>query len=335
MGDAHTRFGRLSRDAVLAPAIELARDGFAASADFVDAVEAMAPLARAAAGDGGFGAVFRPDGRPWRSGERVRLPALATTLETLARAGFDAFYEGDLGEQQARALAAAGCALTIDDLRDHTSTWGEPIAIDYRGVRATTHPPNSSGVVALEILGILERFDPPSAAAFGSAGVIDADWIHLGLEAAKLALADRDRHLTDPEANDVPVAQLLDPARLAALAAMIDPHRAAEPIAAANPPGGGTIFLAVVDRDGNAVSLIESNWAGFGSGVVDPTTGIHYHNRGSYSASTPDTPTSWLPGSGRSTRCSPGCCSGTGGPIRGSSSARWAATPNRRSMPSS
>jgi gamma-glutamyltranspeptidase len=281
-GDAHTRYGRLSRDAVLAPAIELARDGFAASADFVDAVEAMVPLARAAAGDGGFGAVFRPDGRPWRSGERVRLPALATTLETLARAGFDAFYEGDLGEQQARALAAAGCALTIDDLRDHTSTWGEPIAVDYRGVRATTHPPNSSGVVALEILGILERFDPPSAAAFGSAGVIDVGWIHLGLEASKLALADRDRHLTDPEANDVPVAQLLDPARLAALAAMIDPYRAAEPIAATNPPGGGTIFLAVVDRDGNAVSLIESNWAGFGSGVVDPTTGIHYHNRGSY-----------------------------------------------------
>jgi gamma-glutamyltranspeptidase/glutathione hydrolase len=280
-GDAHARFGRLSRVAVLAPAIELARDGFAASDEFVVEVEAMAPLAREAAG-GGFDQVFRPHGRAWRPGERVRLPALADTLETLARDGFDAFYEGDVGERQARALAAAGSPLTADDLRAHGSTWGDPIAIDYRGVKATSHPPNSSGLVALEILGILTRFDPPPPAAFGSTGVTDARWIHLGLEASKLALADRDRYLTDPESADVPVADLLDPARLADLAARIDPDRASWPAGATNPPGGGTIYLATVDRDGNAVSLIESNWAGFGSGVVDPETGIHYHNRGSY-----------------------------------------------------
>jgi len=126
-GDAHARFGRLTRDAVLGPAIELARDGFPASDDFAADVEAMAPLARAAAADDGFDRVFRPHGRPWRPGERVHLPALAATLETLARDGFDAFYDGDIGARQATALRAAGCLMTEADLREHTSTWGEPI----------------------------------------------------------------------------------------------------------------------------------------------------------------------------------------------------------------
>ena len=111
--------------------------------------------------DAGFFAVYRPHGRAWRPGELVRLPALAATLETLARDGFDAFYEGDLGERQARTLADVGALITAADLRAHTSTPAEPIAIDYRGVRVTTHPPNSSGVVALELLSILAQFEAP------------------------------------------------------------------------------------------------------------------------------------------------------------------------------
>ena len=281
-GDAHERYGRLSRDAVLAPAVELARDGFAASGVFAEAVESMTTSARQAIGrDSGFEAMFRPNGRAWTPGERVRQPALATTLETLARDGFDAFYEGDLGDRQAAALTAAGCPITAEDLRAHDSTWGSPIEIDYRGVRATTHPPNSAGIVALEILGILARFEPPDRRTFGATGVRDAQWIHRGIEAAKLAMADRDDYLTDPDAQTVPVADLLDPARLAELASRIDPLRASRPEPATTPPGGGTVFLATVDAAGNAVSLIESNWAGFGSGVADPSTGIHYHNRGS------------------------------------------------------
>jgi gamma-glutamyltranspeptidase/glutathione hydrolase len=289
-GDAHARYGRLSRDAVLTPAVDLARDGFPASEDFVDAVEGMAPLARQAvdrgAGDGraaaGFDAVFRPHGRAWRPGERVRLPALAATLEALARDGFDAFYEGDLGDRQAASLGAIGCAVSRDDLRGHTSTWCEPIGIDYRGVRATSHPPNSSGVIALELLGILGHLEAPAPDAFTEHGWTDAGWIHVGLEAAKLALADRDAYLTDPEASPVSVDWLLDATRLGELARRISPDRAAVAAPATNPPGGDTIFLGTVDADGNAVSLIESNWAGFGSGIVDPDTGIHYQNRGSY-----------------------------------------------------
>jgi gamma-glutamyltranspeptidase/glutathione hydrolase len=282
-GDAHGRHGRLSRAEVLAPAIELAWDGFPAWDGFISAVErTLSAVVEALGPRSGFEQVYRPHGRPWRPGERVRLPALASTLERLAEVGFDDFYDGDIGERQAAGLAAAGSAITRDDLRAHTSTWTEPIATDYRGVRVTTHPPNSSGIVALELLNLLETFDPPEPDAFGPNGVEDARWVHLGIEAAKLAMADRDAWLTDPEFLAIPVERLISKEYAAELAAQIDPARASRPAASTNPRGGGTIYLATVDGDGNAVSLIESNYMGFGSGVVDPDTGIHYQNRGSY-----------------------------------------------------
>ncbi len=288
-GDAHARFGRLSRAEILAPAIELARDGFAASARYELEIDAVGPAIRQALGrDAGFFEVYRPAGRVPRPGERVRLPALAATLATIADQGFDSFYDGDLGARQARGLAIAGSSIDAADLAAHTSTWGEPISIDYRGVRVTTHPPNSSGIVALEILSILSRFEPPPPAAFGPDGVADPAWIHLGIEAAKLAMADRDNWLTDPEERTIPVADLLDPAYADELAARIEPRWAAVPSPATHPPGGGTVFIGAVDGEGNAVSLIESNWSDFGSGVVDPATGIVYHNRGNACSLDPD-----------------------------------------------
>ena len=290
-GDAHRRFGRLGRAEILGPAIELAGDGFPAWDGFIASVESAASGFAAAADAGpGWASVYRPLGRPWRAGQIVRLPALAASLERLAEAGFDDFYEGRLAEQQAAGLAAAGSSIDMDDLRAHQSTWVEPISTDYRGVRVTTHPPNSSGLVALEILNILEQFEPPEADAFAGGQGADARWVHLGVEAAKLAMADRDDHLTDPEFYPVPVQRLLDKARARELAARIDPRRATPAAATRNPRGGGTIYLATVDADGNAVSLIESNYAGFGSGVVDPLTGIGYQNRGSYFSLEPGHP---------------------------------------------
>ena len=281
--DAHARWGRLSRAEVLGPAIELARDGFAATAGFVESVERTAPFVRLELGRAAaFFGVFRPHGRPWIEGEVVRLPALAATLERLAVEGFDAFYDGELGERQAAALAAGGAPFAAADFREHRSTWTEPISTTYRGVRVTTHPPNSAGIVALEILNILEALEAPPRSAFGPAGATDAGWIHRGIEAAKLAMADRDAQLTDPEWREIPVDWLLDKRRAATLAAGIDPARASTPAPATNPPGGGTVYLAVVDQAGNAVSLVESNWSGFGSGVVDEETGIHYQNRGAF-----------------------------------------------------
>ena len=295
--DAHRRHGRLSLADVLAPAIELAWDGFPAWDGFISAVEATLPAVVEALGNGsGFEQVYRPHGRAWRPGERVRLPALASTLERMAEVGFDDFYNGDIAERQAAGLAAVDCRIGLDDLRRHTSTWTEPIATDYRGVRVTTHPPNSSGIVALELLNILETFEPPAQSAFGPNGVEDARWVHLGIEASKLAMADRDRYLTDPEFLEISVDTIVSKDHAGQLAGLIDPDRAARPPAATNPRGGGTIYLATVDADGNAVSLIESNYMGFGSGVVDPDTGIHYQNRGSYFSLDPEHPNVLAPG---------------------------------------
>jgi gamma-glutamyltranspeptidase len=294
-GDAHRRWGRLTAAQVLEPAIQLAGEGFAAWEGFMEAVERTAASLPAAAWAAGFSAVYRPHG-PWRPGARVRLPALAETLGRLAVDGFDAFYDGDLAEQQVAALQAAGAPVALPDLRDHRSTWTVPLATTYRGVRVTTHPPNSAGFVALRSLNVLECFEPPAAAAFGASGWRDARWLHLALEVAKRTLAERDSHLADPATREIPLGRLLDKRDAAVLAASIDPSRAD----AAPPPVrtlvGGTIYLGVVDGEGNAVSLIQSNAAGFGSGVVDPATGIHYQNRGASFSLEPGHPNLLAPG---------------------------------------
>jgi len=292
--DAHRRWGRLSVERLLAPAIELAAAGFPAWPIFRDAVERTAGLA-SDPWAAGFHRIYRPHGRPWRAGELVRLPALAATLERLAREGLDAFYEGPLGDRQAAFLRDAGAPFAAADLATHASTWGAPIETSYRSVRVTTHPPNSAGFVALEILNVLAVLGSPSA-AFTANGWLDDGWVHLGIEAAKRAFADRDAHLADPDRHPAPLERLLGRDHAAAVAATIDPRRA-DP---APPPAvtlvGGTAYLAAVDGEGNAVSLIQSNAAGFGSGVVDPATGIHYQNRGASFLLDPTHPNVLAPG---------------------------------------
>jgi gamma-glutamyltranspeptidase/glutathione hydrolase len=302
-GDAHSRFGSLPPASLLAPAIELAGEGFPADDAWRLAVERAAAVFAADLGPAaaGWHAVYRPAGRPWRPGERVRLPALASTIERLASAGWDDFYSGDIGRRQAAALEAAGTPVTAADLAAHASSWTEPLGIDYRGTRVTAHPPNSCGLVALQILSILARMEAPAAAEFlpgdgGATAGPDVDWVHAGIEATKLALADRDRWLADPDRVPVPVERLLDPAYLDELASRIVPGRAATPPPAALPPGGGTVWLGVVDRAGNAVSLVQSNFGGFGSGIVDPATGIGYQNRGTYFRLEPGHPNALAPG---------------------------------------
>ncbi len=278
-GDAHQRHGRLPWATLLAPAIELA-DGFAATAGWSAAIERSAAIFGA---DSGWAAVFRPHGRPWRVGERVTLPALAGTLRLLAAEGPDDAYEGALARRAAEFLEASGSPLRSIDLAEHRSTWADPIRAGYRGVEAASHPPNSAGAVALELLQVLGSFDPPAASAFGPSGVSDPAWVHLALEAARLTLADRDALLTDPDAMaDGALATLLDPAHAAALARRIDPRRATPPVPLAVPRGGGTVYLAAADDRGGLVSLLQSNYAGFGSGLVDPASGIAYQNRGSF-----------------------------------------------------
>jgi len=278
-GEAHARFGRLPWPDLLAPAVELA-EGFPASPGWVDAVERSVAAFGA---DGDWARVYRPHGRPWRVGETVRLAALAESLRTLAAEGPRSAYAGTLGRRAAAYLADRGSPIRMPDLEGHRSDWADPIATTYRGVTCLSHPPNSCGAVAIETLNVLEAFEPPPPGAFDGMGVADARWVHLGLEASRLALADRDRWLTDRDAMEPgSLDRLLSRGRAAELAARIDPHRAAPVRASDLPTGGGTIYLATVDAAGGAVSLIESNYAGFGSGLVDPETGIGYQNRGSF-----------------------------------------------------
>jgi gamma-glutamyltranspeptidase / glutathione hydrolase len=278
-GDAHDRRGRLPWRDLFGPAIELA-GAFPASPAWSDAIERTAGIFGT---DSDWARVFRPHGRPWRVGEVVRLPALETTLRRIAGEGPGELYEGLLARRAADYLASAGSPIRAGDLAGHTSTWATPLRATYRGVETASHPPNSSGAVALELLQVLDQFGPPPPAAFGPHGMIDAHWVHLVLEAARLVIADRDRHLTDPDAmSPGALDELLDRGHAAELAARIDLARALPPPALATPRGGGTIYLATADGSGMAVSLIQSNYEGFGSGLVDTATGIAYQNRGAF-----------------------------------------------------
>jgi len=277
--EAHARFGRLPWADLLAPAIELA-GGFAASAAWSGAIEAAGATYGT---DGDWARVYRPHGRPSRPGERITLPALRGTLQRLAAEGPSVSYTGALAARAAEHLAAVGSPLRAADFAAHRSDWGDPIATDYRGHTALSHPPNSCGPLALQTLGILSRLTPPPAAAYDGQGVNDARWVHLALEASRLVLADRDAFLTDPDAmTPGALAHLLSAAHADELVARLDPDRRLPAVRATLPRGGGTIYLAAAAADGTAVSLIESNYAGFGSGVVDPQTGIAYQNRGAF-----------------------------------------------------
>ena len=212
--------------------------------------------------------LFHPDRL---AGEPFVQTDLAATLTRVAADGPEAFYHGDLGRRIAAGAAEAGSPLTLDDLAAHRADWVEPVRIRYRGGEAVSFPPPTQGFAALEILALLEGFDV--------AALDEADYVHLTVEATKLALADRDRYLTDPTVADVPVARCLAPERLAARRARISPSAAMAVGAAA---GGDTIAIVAADGGGNAVSVIQSLYHEFGAGIVAGDTGVLLQNRGAF-----------------------------------------------------
>jgi gamma-glutamyltranspeptidase/glutathione hydrolase len=198
---------------------------------------------------------------------------LARTLEAVRDDGAEAFYRGDVARRLVAAAAAAGSPLALEDLAEHRSDWMDPLRIPYAEGQAVSFPPPTQGLSALAVLGITERLD--------LATLPEADYVHVLVEATKLAFDDRDRHLTDPAHMRVDPAELLAPDRLQARARLISRGHA-RPAQTAAPAGGDTIALVTADRDGNAVSLIQSLYFTFGSGLMAGDTGVVLQNRGSF-----------------------------------------------------
>ncbi|HSG90711.1 MAG TPA: gamma-glutamyltransferase family protein [Pseudomonadales bacterium] len=265
------RFGALPFADLFRDAITYARDGFHVGPKSAFYWQ-FAPRQYADYPD--FLAHFCPDGRAPRAGERFVPAGMADTLTAIAADRGRSFYEGALAERTLAASAAAGGALCARDLAAHRADWVAPIDVEFAGARLHEIPPNGQGLGALIAAGVLERLDA------GALAVDSADATHLQIEAARIGIREAFAHIADIEAMHLTPAQLLDGARLDALAAGID-RRRADPRPLRGGAAPDTVYLTTADADGRMVSLIQSNYQGFGSGIVVPGTGIALQNRGS------------------------------------------------------
>uniref|UniRef100_A0A831TAX1 Glutathione hydrolase proenzyme n=1 Tax=Thermorudis peleae TaxID=1382356 RepID=A0A831TAX1_9BACT len=282
---ALARCGSRPLGELLRPAIEYAERGFVVTPLLSEAIADTAEVLRAQA------AAYRqflPQGRPPRPGERLVQPDLARSLRLLAEHGPDAFYRGPIGEAIVATVRSARGVLTLDDLAEHRSTWVEPISTTYRGLELVELPPNTHGVTALEMANIMEGYEVADL-GWGS-----AELLHRMVEAKKLAFADRDRYVGDPDFVQVPLDRLLDKRYAEELRRRIDPERALSVPSVTW--DNDTVYLCAVDREGRAVSLIQSIFQSFGSGLVAEGTGIVLHNRGACFTLDPASPNCLAPG---------------------------------------
>jgi gamma-glutamyltranspeptidase len=229
--------------------------------------------------------VFGTAGGP---GSTLRQPLLAASLRAIADGGRDAYYGGPIGEEIARAVAEAGGVLAAQDIAEHRGDWVEPISTTYAGAEVATMPPNSQGITALLALNVLSELEWPLG------GPRSAERIHAQLEAVKVAWSERDRCIADPDRGLADPSVLLSGRHARWLASRLSPDRAHR-FTPETPPGGGTVYLCAADADGMMVSLIESNYMGFGSGVMGGRTGIMLQNRGAYFSIDPAHPNALAP----------------------------------------
>lgn len=270
--DLVAKFGKLSLGRVLAPAIELAETGFpvAPITSYFWGRGAANQLAKAA-----NGSELTIDGRAPRSGEIFRNLGLARTLRAVAEGGAQAFYTGPIAEAVATVVQESGGVLTTADLADHRSTWDAPISTVYRGYRVWECPPNGQGLAALLALNVLEDFDIASTDPLG------VDRFHLMIEAMRLAFADTRWFVADPATNPAPLERLLSEDYAAHRRALISPDHASPELKHGRPTSSSdTVYLTVVDGVGNACSFINSNYHGFGTGIVPKGWGFTLQNRG-------------------------------------------------------
>jgi gamma-glutamyltranspeptidase/glutathione hydrolase len=284
----HGEHGSLPLDRLFARAILYAEQGYPVTPRVAfDWAEEAAFLA----GDEGCRSVFLPGGRIPAVGERHAQPLLGARLREIAAKGADAFYTGAVADSLVRFLQSKGGLHTAEDFaagRDGAN-WVDPIRLDYRGTEVVECPPNGQGLAALMILGLLSGTDL-------SAEMPDADRIHLLAEATKLAYHHRDALIGDPDHMPHDPRTLLSPEVLDTLRRRIDPRRAGRPALWSEPEHRDTVYLCVVDRDGNAVSFINSIFDSFGSGLLDPATGVLLHSRGASFRVEPGHPNAIGPG---------------------------------------
>ncbi|MBW7896825.1 MAG: gamma-glutamyltransferase [Opitutaceae bacterium] len=274
--ELHGKFGRLPMAEVLAPAIRYAREGFPVTEYIAYLWGHGVQAAQEDQFPGAFLQTFAPAGAAPRKGEIFRNPDLAATYELLATQGRDAFYRGPVAEKIDAFMREHGGWLRKVDLEKHTSTWVEPVSVNYRGYDVYELPPNGQGIAALQMLNILEGYD------LAAMGFNSPDALHVMIEAKKLAFEDRAKFYADPEFSKIPLKGLLSKAYAAERRALINPDRAGRTYDAGNPAlhDGDTIYLCTADAAGNMVSLIQSNYRGMGSGIVVPGTGFGLQDRG-------------------------------------------------------
>ena len=280
--DAHDRYGTMDFQSLLAPAIDFARNGFPVStrlaADFQEQGRSLNLSAQN---------LYLPNGSPPAVGTLLKNAALAVSLDTIAREGKAGYYHGTIAKRLAAFISEQGGHLRASDFAAHTSTWVEPLRGNYLGHTFIVMPPNTQGLAQLALMEMSKSH------SIQSLGHNTAQYLHTLIELKKLAFADRDRWIADPDFAAVPVTELLDSTYLRERAALVDARHAATSVE----PGfgdevfsntdqdrddaGDTVYLTAVDRWGNAVSWIQSNFAGFGSGLLEPETGVLLHNRGS------------------------------------------------------
>ena len=276
------RFGRKKFAEVLAPAIYYAREGFPVPER---TAEDWAIDSAAVGADANFSKTYLPGGQPPNLGEVFRNPDLVVSLEKISEGGRDAYYKGAIGRAIVETSRKAGGTMTLDDLAQYSSEWVEPISATYRDWTVFEIPPNGQGIATLEMLNLMEQFP---MANFGS---LSADALHVMIESKKLAYADLLRYVGDPKYSSIPIAQMLSKEYAKNRAAQIDMKHANCDVAAGTlPTGGDTTYLTVVDSEGNMVSLIQSNYSGFGSGVVSEGAGFVLQNRGGLFSLDPASP---------------------------------------------
>ena len=279
--DAHGRYGSMDFDDLLATGIDYARNGFAVSTRLAQDFEEQGANLNQAGLD-----LYLPNAAAPPIGSLLRNPALADSLEIVATQGKEGFYQGSIAARLSAFITEQGGYLRPEDFANHTSTWVTPLRGDYLNHEFVVMPPNTQGVTQLALFEMAKSHD------LQQQGQNSADYLHTLIELKKLAFADRDRWVADPELAAVPVPQMLDPVYLQqralsvdmALAAVkVEPgfgELAASAVNSSRSDAGDTVYITAVDQWGNAVSWIQSNFAGFGSGLLDEATGILLHNRG-------------------------------------------------------